>query len=196
VKTLVLAVTLAASATAHADASRASYVARALAAVHALGADGRARLERDVYEATRARCHTDVAPATVACSIDAARAACDGAADHDACALAADVVAEDLRAAGDLVDDATRARLVRTSSDYRAALAAELHRRYALLAAELALDPAAGRDPAGAIDRLCARRDERVHACAPGDAACIPSLAWPRCVAALIGYVGGDGGAP
>ena len=29
-----------------------------------------------------------------------------------------------------------------------------------------------------AIDRLCAERDRAVHACMPGDAACVPSIPW------------------
>src|SRR5207245_1592080 len=65
--------------------ARIAYVARALAAVRGLGADGRAALDRAVYDATRARCHTDTAAPTAACSIDAARAACAAAADRDAC---------------------------------------------------------------------------------------------------------------
>src|ERR1051325_11313115 len=38
-----------------------------------------------------------------------------------------------------VVAEATRIRLVRGSADYRAALAGELHRRYAVLASELVL---------------------------------------------------------
>jgi hypothetical protein len=167
---------------------RADYVARALTSVHALGPDGRAALDRAVYESTRTRCRTDAGPPTARCSIDAARAACDGAADHAACEAAADVIATDLRGASELVDDATRARLVRGSTDYHAALAAELLRRYALLAAELAVtSPSAD---GAAIDSFCAHRDAEPHACTPGDAGCVPPLAWPRCVAALVWYVG------
>ena len=181
---------VAAIATAAAAAPRSAQVARALAAVRALGPDGRAALDRAVYQETRTRCHTDAGPATTRCSIDAARAACDGAADRAACTAAADVIATDLRGANELVDDATRARLVRGSNDYHAALAAELMQRYALLAAELAVSDAGGTDDAAAIDTFCASRDDQPHACEPGDAGCIPALAWSRCAAALVWYVG------
>jgi hypothetical protein len=91
---------------------------------------------------------------------------------------------------------------VRGSADYHAALAAELHRRYAALAAELVLgaetsppDPRSGdlggHREAFAIDQLCARRDRAIHACEPGAAACVPSLPWSRCAAALIWFIGG-----
>jgi hypothetical protein len=182
-----IAILLIMAGAAHAD--RAAQIARALAAVRGLGDAGRAALDRGVYDETRARCHTDTAAPTAACSIDAARAACATAADRASCLAAADVIATDLRGVADFVDDATRARLALGGTDYHAALAAELHARYALLAAELAVAPDARE--ADAIDTLCATRDRAPHACAPGDVACIPSLAWSRCVAALVWYVGG-----
>jgi len=175
---------------------RAAYVARALAAVRALGPDGRAALDRAVYDATRARCRTDAGPAPARCSIDAAKSACETAPDQTSCDAAADVIATNLRGVSELVDDATKARLVRGSTDYHAALAAELLHRYALLATELAISSRADPEAPETIDQFCAHRDERPHTCEPGDAACIPSLAWPRCVAALVWYVGSVGAAP
>src|SRR5262249_61765384 len=65
-----------------------------------------------------------------------------------------------------------------------------LPRRYAVLAAELVLAGTTA-DDATAIDRLCAERDRALHACAAGDTACVPSLPWSRCVAALVWFVGG-----
>src|SRR5207248_2403751 len=113
----------------------------------------------------------------------------------------------------DWIDEATRAQLVRSSTDYRAGLAGELHKKLAALAAELALTgapeveaaaftPAAGKaveaagftpaagKAAAAIDRLCRERDRTVHACRDGDQACIPSIPWSRCTAALVWFVG------
>ncbi len=165
-------------------ADHAPYIARALAAVQALGPAGRDRLEREVYSAARTRCHAEAAPPAPSCLADAAAALCHGDA---ACEAAADVVATNTRAADDWVDEATRARLVRSSTDYRAALAAELHRRFAALAAELALS--GGRD-AAAIDHLCRERDRAVHACQAGDDSCVPSVPWSRCVAALVWFAG------
>ena len=175
-------------------ASRAAYVARVLAAVRTLGPSGRDRLERAIYAGARARCRADTGWPAAACLIDVARGACS-AGDTD-CADAADVVATNLRGVTAFVDDQTRVRLIRSGGDYRAALAAELHRRYAVLAAELVLSGAGGGDDARAIDDVCARRDRALHACEPGDAACVPSLPWSRCVAALVWFVGGAGGTP
>jgi hypothetical protein len=187
VELLVLAlVTLGSSASADVPRDRAAYVERTLAAVRALGAAGRDRLDRDLYAAARSRCHADSAPPTGSCLAEASRAHCAGNAD---CEAAADVVAANLLSIADFLDDATRVRLVRGSTDYRAALAAALRKRYASLAAELAIaGPAAD---GAAIDRLCADRDRTIHACTPADAGCIPSLPWSRCVAAVVWFVGG-----
>ena len=168
---------------AHAD--RVSQIAQALTAVHALGPAGRDRLERDMYAAARTSCHAESAPPSPSCLADAASTLCHG---DPGCEAAADVVATNTRAADDWIDPATRARLVRGASDYRAALMAELHHRFAALAAELAL--AGGRD-AAAIDQLCRERDRTVHACQAADPTCVPSVPWSRCVAALVWFVGG-----
>jgi hypothetical protein len=177
---------------------RRAHVARALAAVRALGPAGCEALDRALYAAARTRCHADTAQPGVSCLVAAARAACDGAPDRKRCEAVADVAVTNLRAGTALIEEATRIRLARGSADYRAALAAELHRRYAVLAAELivggagaASGPRGDGDDAGAIDEVCANRDRVLHACQPGDAACVPSLPWSRCVAALVWFVGG-----
>jgi hypothetical protein len=186
---------IAAGATAAAEpVARAAYVARVLAAVRGLGPAGCDALDRTMYAAARGRCHADAGAPAARCLIDAARAACAGDADRPRCEAAADVIATNLRGQAALVDEPTRIRLVRGSADYRAALAAELRRRYAVLAAELVLagpGRARGGDDARAIDELCARRDRALHVCQPGAAACVPSLPWSRCVAALVWFVGG-----
>lgn len=172
---------------------RGAYVARALAAVRGLGRDGCEALDRAIYGAARTQCRADAGPPAASCLIAAGRAACAAAADRARCEAVADVVATNLRAQSAWVDDATRMRLVRGSADYRAALTTELRRRYAVLAAELVLaGPGATQgDDARQIDQLCAHRDRTVHACEPGAAACVPSLPWARCVAALVWFVGG-----
>jgi len=188
---IALVIALAGTPAAAEPLPRSAHVARALAAVRALGAEGRAELDRQLYTAARTRCHGDTAAPAASCLIDAARAACATDPDRARCEAAADVIVANLRAATALVDDATRIRLVRGSADYRTALAAELRRRYAVLAAELVLSGAGGGDDARAIDDVCARRDRALHACEPGDAACVPSLPWSRCVAALVWFLGG-----
>jgi hypothetical protein len=177
---LVLALDLRASA----EPDRVAAISHALVAVHDLGAARRDQLERDIYRLARTRCHADAAPPAPPCLAEIATGLCGGDAK---CEAAADVVAANTRAASDWIDETTRARLVRSASDYRAALFSELHRRFAALAAELAL--AGGHDPA-AIDRLCRERDRAVHACTGDDPTCVPSLPWSRCVAALVWFVG------
>ncbi len=182
-KALALLVVLTATAAAAPD--RAAYVARALTAVTQLGA-GRDALDAKIYAAARTQCHADAAAPTIECLIDAARGQCAGDA---ACVAAADVIVTNLRSVDAFVDEVTRVRLLRSSADYRVALAAELRRRYAVLAAELAL--AGGSDEAHAIDELCTKRDAAIHVCELGATDCIPSLPYTRCVAALVWYVGG-----
>jgi hypothetical protein len=184
---------------------RVEHVSRALAAVRGLGPAGRDRLDRELYAAARAQCRADTAMPAVTCLIAAARRVCAtetaeaAETDRARCEAAADVVVTNLRASKAMVDEATRLRLARGSTDYRAALAAQLRRRYAILAAELVLRgasparEAAAIDPlASQIDELCAHRDREIHACAPGDTACVASLSWSRCVAALVWFIGGS----
>jgi hypothetical protein len=154
--------------------ARTSYIASALDALHSLGAQ-RAQLEADLYQACR---HAG------ACSDAIVDARCHREA---ACTAAADIIVTNLRAANSWVDQNTRAQLVRSSTDYHAALLIELRKRYAALAAELVIG---AKGDAESIDRLCATRDREVHACTPGDAACVPSIPWTRCVAALVWFVG------
>jgi hypothetical protein len=173
---------------------RVAHVGQALAAVRSLGPAGRDRLDRAIYEAARLQCRADAGAPTASCLITAARGVCAIDPDRARCEAAADVVVVNLRAATTLIDEATRFRLVRGSTDYHAALAAELRRRHATLAAELVLSGsgAGGAGPdAAALDGFCARRDRALHACQAGDPACVPSLPWSRCIAALVWFVGG-----
>jgi hypothetical protein len=192
--TAFVAMAIAASPAAAEPLPRVAHIESALAAVRALSPAGRDALDRTLYEATRTRCRGDGGAPSASCLITAARAACAADPERARCEAAADVIVANLRAANAWVDEPTRIRLVRGSTDYRAALAAELRRRYAALASELVVGPEAGSGAgdAGAIDRLCAQRDRAVHACEPSDAACVPSLPWSRCVAALVWFVGGS----
>ena len=179
-----------------ADDARTSYIAGALDAVRNLGAQ-RAQLETDLYQACRQAGGCSDAIVEARCHRDAA------------CTAAADIIVTNLRAANSWVDQNTRAQLVRSSTDYHAALLGELRKRFAALAAELVIGAATSNGvaeshaspavPGGAaapngvaesINRLCATRDREVHACTPGDVACVPSIPWTRCVAALVWFVG------
>lgn len=175
---------------------RTAHVRKALAAVRELGPAGRDALDRAIYTGARTRCRIDAGAPAASCLITVARAACAADANPARCTAAADVVVANLRASTALVDEATRMRLVRGSADYRGALARELRQRYAILAAELALRGAAGPGPgdddAAAIDTLCSERDRAIHTCEAGATACVASLPWSRCVAALVWFVGGS----
>jgi hypothetical protein len=164
---------------------RVGYVTRSLAAVQQLGAAGRDKLELDLYTAARTSCRAGSATPSIECLVEAATKRCKGDAT---CAAAADIVATNMRATNDWLDEPTRVRILRTSTDYRAALAAELRKRNAVLAAELALG---GRADGASIDRFCRDRDRSVHVCEVGDPSCVPSVPWSRCVAALVWFVGG-----
>ena len=184
----VLAVaTLARADAPYAREARVAHLGEALAALRTLGADGRRALELDLHTGVRTQCHTPGHPTTT-CMIWVAVGTCNQRPDRELCQAASDVILTNQHAETDLVDESTRMRLVRTSSDYHAAVNAELWSRYALLAAELALSPPAA-DLATRIDRFCTDRDRTVHRCASGAKACVPSLAWQRCASELAWYV-------
>jgi hypothetical protein len=91
----------------------------------------------------------------------------------------ADVIVTNLLGERDFVDEPTRRALASRGEGFRRALGRELQRRYAELAAELALSAElAADDLPGAIDRFCVRRTRDVP------------ITWPRCAAALVWYVG------
>jgi hypothetical protein len=181
----VLTITIAAAAIAqpapppYAHPARVEYLARALAAVQGLGAEGRRTLERELYQGARARCRAALATPSIACTVELATAICAPRADAAACRLAADVILTNARAETELVDEATRMKLVGSSTDYHTALLAEVAARHGALAAELVLAEAAPITAAtlpARIDRFCAHREQGPD--------------WQRCVAGLLWFVG------
>ncbi len=181
--------------------ARTAYVARALTAMHSLG-PAALRLETSLSDAARKRCATrSDQPPRLPCLLDLAQKTCAAAAaaaeygGAETCAAAADVILVNLRSAVELLDEATRVRLVRSSTDYHAAQLTALRARYAALAAELVIeDPdASAEQPASAssIDRFCAGRDYRAEPprCKQPSPTCVPSLSWQRCAAALVWLV-------
>jgi hypothetical protein len=190
--------------------ARVAHLERALAELRALG-PARDAFELELHEATRVRCRPTATPASTACAIEVARAACSNRPDPAACAAAADVVITNQHAEHDLVDEQTRVRLVRTSANYHASILAELRAVFALLAAEFALahggDATAPserfREEPGerlriaalgaAIDQFCATRE--APRCASGARGCVPSLPYQRCAAGLVWYIASHPGA-
>jgi hypothetical protein len=193
---LAITTTVAANPGPYAREARVAHLTTALDALRALGPDGRVAFERELHGATRAKCRATAKPAATACAIEVARGVCAGKPDPAGCAAAADVIATNQHAENDLVDEPTRVKLVRSATDYHAAVLAELDKIYALLAAEFALArPGGDRELPARIDRFCAERDRETQRCAPGTRGCVPSLAWQRCAAGLAWYVArsGDG---
>jgi len=159
--------------------ARASYLDHALAAVRGLGGDGREALEQALYQGARARCRAALQTPSIACTIELADAVCDPRPDREPCRLAADVILTNQRAETELVDEATRMKLVASAADYHVALLAEIAARHGALAAELVLAEPTALTPATAaarIDRFCTHRRQGPD--------------WQRCAAALIWYVG------
>jgi hypothetical protein len=168
----------------YARSARQAHLAAALQAVRALGGE-RGALDQALHTGARRRCRSDVTAPSLSCLIDMARTHCDGEAParRASCHAAADVVLTNLLAESELVDQATRARLVGQGRDYRAAMRVELAQRHAALAAEMALSqPGPEAELPARIDRFCAGRER--------------ALAWQRCVAAIVWYIGSHERAP
>jgi hypothetical protein len=183
---VVLGAAAPAAAGPYAREARVDAVGRALDAVRGLGPQGRADLEQQLYEGARGACRAGLGVPPLACLIDMARKLCDARppAARDGCHRVADVVITLSLAETELVDEAERMRLLASASDFRAALRERLAHRYAGLAAELALaEPGGDGELPARIDHFCAGRDRM--------------LAWQRCTAALVWWIGGhQGGSP
>ena len=159
--------------------ARVAHLARALAGGRALGADGRKALERDLYDRGRATCRATTDVPAAACMIEQARAACATRPDRDGCLAFADAIVVNQRAETEVVDRATRMRVVAGAPDYHDGMLAEVAKRDAALAADLVIaDPAPlGADPAAVaarLDRFCAGRTDPDY---------------QRCAAALVWYI-------
>ena len=167
-------------ATAHAQPAREARVAHLENALAQLKSNDAVALDRALYEAIRTRCK----PATTVCMIAIARELCG----NRGCLAAADVLVTNQHAERDVLDEQTRMRLVRGSTDYHAAVLVELRARYALLAAELVL-ARPERTLAAQIDRVCVERDQIARRCEPGAVACLGTVAYQRCAAGLAWFV-------
>jgi len=181
---LLLALGGAAAAHTYARPGRVAYLARALEAVRQLGVQGRGELAGALQTGARRRCGADRGEPSITCLVDLARAHCEAqpSVRRSACHVAADVVVANLLSESELVDEATRVRFVNQGGDFRAAMRAALLVEYAALAAEFGLaQPGGDVDLPSRIDRFCARPEG--------------TLAWQRCAAALVWYIGADDGA-
>jgi hypothetical protein len=189
VRALVLLLALAATARAeptYAGTARVAHLRASLDALAKLGAQ-RGPLEIELNNAVRTKCRINTTRPATSCMIEVGRAICAAKPDRATCIAAADVMLTNQHAETDMIDDITRMKLVRGSTDYHAAIGAEMWARFALLASELVLAPPA--EPATRIDAFCVGRDRAVHACEPGAKACIASVAYQRCAAGLVWFL-------
>lgn len=172
----------AAAAGPYAADARIAGIDQTLAALQAWPTPQTRALADNLRAGARTECKAGYGAPPVGCLIEMAAATCAQRpeAEQGACRLIADVIVTNMLAEDERVDRARRVELMSRSDDFRAAMDAELSGRYADLAAEMLLDrgPAALDRPAAAIDGFCAAR-ARTHA-----------LAWQRCVAALVWYIG------
>jgi hypothetical protein len=176
----------------YAETARVAHLRSSLEALAKLG-PARGALELELNDAVRTKCRVNTTRPATSCMIEVGRAICAAKPDRATCMAAADVMLTNQHAETDMIDDITRMKLVRGSTDYHAAIGAEMWARYALLASELVLAPQG--EPAARIDAFCAGRDRSVHACEPGAKACIASVAYQRCAAGLVWFLANQEGA-
>jgi hypothetical protein len=172
----------------YAKQERAAHLDRALAMFLSLGPEGTRAFENEVYEAVRTRCKPSglQSPAS-ACLATVGESVCAG--KDASCGPASDVILTNLHAENAFVPETTRMRLVAAGADYHPAMLAEMRKRQAVLAAELALASPGAKADGARIDAFCTGRDREVVACEPGAKLCVPSIPWQRCVAGLVWYV-------
>jgi hypothetical protein len=184
VRALAIAAVLAAASVGSAapdysEGGRAATITAALAAIRGAGAGGVIALEDAIGAAARDRCGSTP---SVPCLIEAATATCAAGdpakSNNKDCLRIADVIVTNRAAETERVSVGERYQLMGSADGYRVAIRRVLRRHYARLAAELAVAPERGGDLGASIDRFCARR------------ARVTALAWQRCVAALVYYVG------
>jgi hypothetical protein len=174
----------------YAAEARVAGIGQALDALQTWPAARTRELADRLRAGARTECQAGYGAPPVSCVIDVATAVCAARApdEQGSCRLVADVMVTNMLGEDELVDRARRVELMSAGDDFRGAMEAELTGRYAALAAELLLERggAALTDPAPAIDAFCAAR-ARTHA-----------MAWQRCVAALVWYIGtyDSGGQP
>lgn len=184
IASLALAMTAGAPAVSdgYAPESRARAIGEMLDALQSISRARLDALQNDLYLGSRQKCRAALGVPTAACLIDLAGAICRQrpAPQRAQCRLVADVIITNQLSESELIDDKTRAKLMGAEEGFRAALQSELETHYAALVSELALT-GAGRDSADlprAIDAFCVERARS------------RALAWQRCVAAIVWYIG------
>jgi hypothetical protein len=192
VRAALVAFALCAGATrSHAEPApaRAAYIAELIEALRTIDHATLVNTRKYIQIVERNKCQAPEMTLRVGCLLEAASQNCKqlpGDA-RERCRRASDVIATNLLAERVFVPNDVRYEIMSKQRDARAAIARELHRRYAALVAELAMSdgfpgPRAG--PAAlatAIDGFCT------------EVAGSRDLSWQYCVAAIVWFVARDG---
>jgi hypothetical protein len=184
-RALVIVALVALHSGAHADAPsyardrRVAYIDRALGALRSMAPAATTALEDALQAGARSQCKAAYGRPPVNCLVQVAQSHCEARppGERISCHLVADVALANLLGESELIDDKTRIGLMNESGGFRAAMRAELRRRYATLAAEMALTTTHAA-AAEQIDAFCAGTRR--------------TLPWQRCAAAIVWYVGSD----
>jgi hypothetical protein len=184
-------VVLALCGVAHAEPrpARAAYIAELIEALRGMDRASLANTRKYIQVVERNKCQAAEMTLRVGCLLEAAGQNCKPlpADARERCRRASDVIATNLLAERVFVPDDVRYQIMTRQRDARAAIARELHRRYAGLVAELALSeffPGPRADTAAlaaGIDGFCT------------DVAGTRDLSWQYCVAAIVWFVARDG---
>jgi hypothetical protein len=179
--------------TAHADpaADRSAYLAGLIDAVRATDAATLANTRKYIQVIERNKCQAPEMTLRVGCLLEAAAQNCKQlkADARERCTRASDVIVTNQLGERVFVPNDVRFQIMSKQKDTRTAIARELHRRYALLVAELAMSDgfpgprADGKALAAGIDKFCT------------DVASTRDLSWQYCAGAIVWFVATDGGA-
>jgi hypothetical protein len=187
---LVVLALCAGAARSHADRpARGAYIADLIDAIRGIDHAALANTRKYLQIVERNKCQAPEMTLRVGCLLEAAAQNCKQLAGdvRERCRRASDVIATNLLAERVFVPNDVRYQIMSKQRDARAAIARELHRRYAGLVAELAMSeffPGPRADTAAlatGIDGFCT------------DVAGTRDLSWQYCVAAVVWFVASDG---
>ncbi len=187
---LVVLALCAGAARSHADRpARGAYIADLIDAIRGIDHATLANTRKYLQIVERNKCQAPEMTLRVGCLLEAAAQNCKQLAGdvRERCRRASDVIATNLLAERVFVPNDVRYQIMSKQRDARAAIARELHRRYAGLVAELAMSeffPGPRADTAAlatGIDGFCT------------DVAGTRDLSWQYCAAAVVWFVASDG---
>jgi len=139
-------------------------------------ADGARAMRTKIRDTARSKCRGSARSLVIRCYTEVARAACTSG--DRGCLALADVIVTNQLGDASFVSDRERYSLMSEGDSFRAALDAELRRRYARIAADYTLARPGAAVDGTSIDAFCVQRAKRAR------------LPWQRCVSALVWFIG------